>query len=130
MHPNQFSPNEAWIFFQLNHVPLSTERDGEFDVFALMDAASLFILGSEFVPAGSLGSAVSEMQNLLEAAHTHHSTWPEKLLVPKDLPTGKLVAEAEALGISVDSVGGAELLTFTKEAQQGFRAHFDGGGLH
>lgn len=130
MHPSQFSPNEAWIFFKLNDAPVSTERDGDFDVFALMDAASLFILSSEFVPIGSLSSAASEIQTLLKAAHSHHSTWPGKLLIPQAAPTGKLVAEAEALGISVVAVREAELSTFTKEAQQGLKAHLGGGGHH
>jgi len=61
VHPSEFSPNEAWNFFKLNHGPVSTEVDGEFDVFALMDAANLYILGIEFVPVGSLGDATSQI---------------------------------------------------------------------
>jgi len=46
LQPGQFAPNQAWILFKLNQVPISTETDGEFDVIALMDAASLFITPS------------------------------------------------------------------------------------
>lgn len=49
LHPNQFQVNEAWIVFRLNDEPIRTERDGSFHVAALMDAASCFIFGTEFI---------------------------------------------------------------------------------
>jgi hypothetical protein len=51
LHPNQFEVNEAWIAFRLNNAPIQTERDGDFNCIALMDAASCFILSSKFIPA-------------------------------------------------------------------------------
>ncbi|MCY1381805.1 hypothetical protein D9M69_697600 [compost metagenome] len=51
LHPNQFTVNEAWIAFRLNDAPIQTDADGAFNCLALMDAASCFILGTEFVPA-------------------------------------------------------------------------------
>jgi len=69
VHPSELSTNEAWIFFKLKQVPVSTQREGEFDVFALMDAARLYILGTEFVPVGSLGDAAPQIRKQLEAAH-------------------------------------------------------------
>ena len=53
LHPHQFEVNEAWIAFRLNGTPVRTERDGDFNCIALMDAASCFILGLEFIPATS-----------------------------------------------------------------------------
>jgi hypothetical protein len=50
LHPKQFEVNEAWIAFRVNGAPVRTERDGDFNCIALMDAASCFILGSEFIP--------------------------------------------------------------------------------
>jgi len=47
LHPNQFHVNETWIAFQLNETPIITDRDGDFNIIALMDAASCFILGME-----------------------------------------------------------------------------------
>jgi len=130
VHPSDFSPNEAWIFFKLNHVPVSTELEGEFDVFALMDAASLYILGTEFVPAGSLCDATSQIRSLLEAAHSRAAAWPEKLMISEVSSVGNLVREAESFGVSVDALSEAELARFTNEARQGFKAHFGGGELH
>ena len=50
LHPRQFEVNEAWIAFRLNRTPIRTELEGSFNCFALMDAASCFILGTELVP--------------------------------------------------------------------------------
>src|SRR6056297_1278151 len=130
VHPSDYYPNEAWIFFKLNHVPVSTELEGEFDVFGLMDAASLYILGTEFVPVGSLGNAASQIRNLLEAARLKSAAWPEKLLISEAISSASLETEAELSGVSIDLVSQAELSKFTDEACQGFKAHFGGGELH
>jgi hypothetical protein len=130
VHPRDYYPNEAWIFFKLSHVPVSTELEGEFDVFALMDAASLYILGTEFVPAGSLADANAQIRSLLNTAHSQASAWPEKLLVSEATSGENLVSEAGASGVSVETVSQAELSKFTNEARQGFKAHFGGGELH
>lgn len=60
LHPREFQVNEAWIVFKLNDAPISTEADGDFNVIALMDAASCFILGAVFVPVTS--AEPSEME--------------------------------------------------------------------
>ena len=130
VHPSEFFPNEAWIIFKLNHVPVSTELEGEFDVFGLMDAASLYILGTEFVPVGSLDNAASQIRNLLEAARLKSAAWPEKLLISEAISSASLETEAELSGVSIDVVSQAELSKFTDEACQGFKAHFGGGELH
>jgi len=53
IEPSQFQVNEAWIAFKLYDAPISTEEDGDFNVLALMDVASCYILGTEFVSTGS-----------------------------------------------------------------------------
>ncbi|MBU1189112.1 MAG: hypothetical protein KKC01_08785 [Gammaproteobacteria bacterium] len=126
LQPSQFTPNQAWLLFKLNQVPISTGADGEFDVIALMDAASLFILGSEFVPAGTLDTAVAELRNLMESAYAQHKAWPKKLYAPQTMPVAKLAAELKAWGMAAVVVKEAELKTFTREAQRGFNAHFGG----
>lgn len=130
VHPSEYSPNEAWVFFKLNHVPVSTEQEGEFDVFAVMDAASLYILGTELVPVGSLGHATSKIRSLLETAHSQSSVWPERLLISEENSVAHLMSEADSSGIAVHAVSEAELAKFTNEACQGFKAHFGGGELH
>lgn len=130
VHPSDYSPNQAWILFKLSHVPVSTELEGEFDVFALMDAASQYILGTEFVPAGLLADANTQIRSLLNTAHSQVSAWPEKLLISEATSVENLVSEAGSSGVSVEAVSEAELSKFTDEARQGFKAHFGGGELH
>jgi hypothetical protein len=68
LHPNQFQVNEAWIAFQLNDAPIETALDGAFNCLALMDAASCFILGTEFIPATAAQPSKMQTRRLLAAA--------------------------------------------------------------
>ena len=69
LHPQQFDVNEAWIAFRLNGAPIRTERDGDFNCVAPMDAASCFVLGSEFVPVAATEPTQAECRRLLKSAH-------------------------------------------------------------
>ena len=127
MHPSQFSVNEAWIFFQLNYEPIPTEIDGDIDCFALMDAASLFILSSTFVKDGALSSSNHEIAQLFQSAHSHKQEWPEKLFVPKGLQVSLLEPEAERRSIKVVPVKESDISVFTREACKAFKAHIQAG---
>ena len=75
--PDQFHVNEAWIAFKLNDAPVSTAEDGDFNVLALMDAASCLILGAEFVPADSMEPSQLESKRLLKSGKSHKDALPE-----------------------------------------------------
>ncbi|MDY6945040.1 MAG: hypothetical protein SXG53_04925 [Pseudomonadota bacterium] len=124
LHPNQFQVNEAWIAFKLNDEPIHTERDGDFDFLALMDAASCFILGSIPVPAKSIEPARLDSRQLLKQAQAHKKQWPATLFIPTGQPAGQLSAEAEQHGITVVRVAEDQLILFIGEAREGFREHF------
>ena len=66
LHPAQFEINEAWLAFKLIETPICTGLDGDFDCIALMDAASGFILGNAFAPAGTAEPPTIEVRRLLE----------------------------------------------------------------
>ncbi len=68
IEPSQFQVNEAWIAFKLNDAPTLTEEDGDFNVLALMDVASCYILGTEFV---STGLAEPSEQTNIANKHRH-----------------------------------------------------------
>ena len=51
LHPMQFQVCEAWIAFKLNESLIHTEADGDFNLFALMDAASGYLMSTTTVPA-------------------------------------------------------------------------------
>jgi hypothetical protein len=76
LHPKQFEVNEAWIAFRLNGSPVRTERDGDFNCLALMDAASCFILGSEFIPITAAEPTRAQLRRLLKNAQRHKEQLP------------------------------------------------------
>jgi len=127
MNPSQFSVNEAWIFFQLNYEPIPTEIDGDLDCFALMDAASLFILSSTLVKGGSLNLSNDEINQLFQSAYSHKQVWPERLFVPTGLKVSPLESEAASRSIKVVPVQKGEISVFTREACQAFKAHIQAG---
>jgi hypothetical protein len=123
LHPDQFQVNEAWIAFRLNECPVHTEQDGDFDIFAFMDAASCFLLSSRPVPATGRGEGPGKLESrrLLKQAKAHKKRWPKKLFVPKEWPASSIVAEAKRQGIAVVHVPEDQLLSFISDAREGFR---------
>lgn len=121
--PSQFQINETWIAFKLNDAPVSTIADSDFNVLALMDAASCFILGTEFVSANSTESSQLESKRLLKAGLSHKQQYPKTLFIPTNQPASILSAEADRQGIAVVRVPEEELLVFIGEVRQGFQEH-------
>jgi hypothetical protein len=124
LHPSQFEVNEAWIAFQANTVPIRTERDGDFDCIALMDAASCFLLGSELIPAPAAEPPRDQVRRLFESSRRHKQRFPKTLLVAREDAVDQVVEEATQLGIDVVRVPEKELLVFIGEARQLFSARF------
>jgi len=126
LHPNQFQVNEAWIVFKLNDAPIHTELDGDFNLVALMDAASCFILSSAPVAAIAVEPTQMESRRLLKEGKAHKMQLPKTLFVPNELQAQFLVAEAERIGIEVVRVDEHQLLIFIGEAREAFRERFGG----
>jgi hypothetical protein len=124
LHPNQFTVNAAWIAFRLNHAPIVTERDSDFDCLALMDAASCYILGMEMYSAGATGPSAQASRSLLQQGHGRAGTWPQKLFVAEGQIPDSLYQEATRLTIEVVSVPEEELLIFIGDARDGFKERF------
>jgi len=127
--PGQFQVNEAWIAFKLNNAPICTQEDGDFNVVALMDAASCFILGTEFVSADSIEPSQMEARRLLKCGENHKNQLPQKLFIPNDLLANVLTVEAENIGIAVIRIPENELSVFLDEARDGFQEHVGDGGI-
>ena len=127
LHPNQFYLNEAWIAFKLNDAPIRTDRDGDFNFIALMDAASCFILGSTTIPASAPEPSKMEAKRLLKEGQAHKQQLPKTLFIPSDQPAAFLTLEAERQGITVIRVPEDQLLLFVGDAREGFRERFGGG---
>lgn len=129
LHPNQFQVNEAWILFKLNDAPICTERDGDINIFALMDAASCFLLGSALVTTRTTEPSRLESRRLLEEGRSHKQQLPGKLFIPDKQTAALMSAEAKRQGIAVVRVPEDQLLPIIGEAQEGFRARFGGGAV-
>lgn len=124
LHPNHFTINDAWIAFRLNEAPIATERDGDFDCIALMDAASCYILGMEMYSIRATGPSAQEMRRLLQAGHGRAGAWPQRLFVAEGQFADVLHQEAARLTIEVVTVPEDELLVFIGEARDGFKERF------
>jgi hypothetical protein len=128
LHPNQFTVNEAWIAFQLNDAPIHTEQDGTFNCLALMDAASCFILGTEFVSASHEDASQLEIRRLVKKGKSHKNQFPKTLLLAREHAGGSIEREAARQKIAVVRVPESELLVFIGEARDGFRERFGSSG--
>ncbi len=130
LHPNQFRVNEAWIAFKLNDAPLATESDGDFNLIALMDAASCFILSTAPVLASLAEPSRLDAKQLLEKGRSQGKQWPERLILPRELVASHLLSEAELQGVIVERVAEIDLEVFIGEARASFREHLGGGSIH
>lgn len=125
LHPKQFEVNEAWIAFRLNGSPVRTERDGDFNCLALMDAASCFILGSEFIPITAAEPTRAQFRRLLKNAQRHKEQLPKTLFIAHEDAADRMTREATLQNIDVVRVAESELLIFIGEARQGFAERFE-----
>ena len=129
LHPSGFEVNEAWIVFRLNNAPVSTEEDGDFNVIALMDAASCFILGMEFVPVNSAEPSEIVAKRLIETGRAHKEQLPRTLYISENQAADLLRSEAERNGIKVIRVPDEQLLVFVGDAREGLKEHIGGGSI-
>ena len=130
LHPNQFHVNQAWIFFKLNDAPIAAGQDGDFNFFALMDAASCFILSSMPIAASAAEPSKLEAKRLLEEGRAHKQQLPETIFIPSGQSANILAAEVERQGITVVRVPEDQLLLFIGDAREGFRERFGGASTH
>ena len=124
---HQFSENEAWIAFQLNDAPVSTEEDGDFNVVCLMDVATGYILGNQFAPVQSIDIPMDEVENLMRDAWSRAKTMPEKLFVSPELGAKCFHLYCSNNAIKAIKSTDEQLSPILLEARNGFRAHIGGG---
>lgn len=124
--PKKFSPNQAWLLFQLNDAPVQTDADGDFNVLAIMDVATGLILGMEFF--GVSGEEPSEFgsRKLLASAKSEAGEKPQQFFVDSEKKMPQLVRVADAMGIAVVPEPVSHLNALTEEARVGFAAHVSG----
>lgn len=126
LHPNQFGPHSAWVAFQLNDRPISTQADGDFNLIALMDAASCFILGTASIPTSAGEPSQLDAKRLFKDGQSRATQWPQRLIVPTTLTASNLQKEAERRGVRIENVPEADLEALIGEARQSFKEYFKG----
>lgn len=124
LHPQKFEVNQAWIAFRLNGTPVRTERDGDFNCIALMDAASCFILGSQLIPVTAVEPTRAQFRRLLKNAQRHIEQLPNTLFIAREDIADLMTREATHRNINVVRVAESELLVFIGEARQAFAERF------
>ena len=125
LHPKNFEVNEAWVAFRINREPIRTESEGDFNCFALMDAASCFLFGSELVPVTAKEPTKAQIRRLLKKAKSHKQQLPKTLFVARGEAADLLTGEATRQKIDVVPVPESELLIFTREARDAFAEYFE-----
>lgn len=126
LHPKQFEVNEAWVTFRLNNAPIHTDRDGDFNCIALMDAASCYILASALIPVVPVANRTpDQVRHLLKNAERHKQQRPKTLLVPRGDLAELVTAEASRRHIDVVQVAESELLVFIGDARHEFAERFE-----
>jgi hypothetical protein len=125
LRPDQFEVNEAWIAFRLNNAPIRTERDGDFNCIALMDAASCFIFGTEFIPVTDAEPTRAQIRRLLKDAKRHKQQLPRTLFVAREDVANQITLEATQQRIDVVRVPESELLIFIGDARESFAERFE-----
>lgn len=129
LHPNQYQVNQAWIAFKLNDTPIITERDGDYNMLALMDAASCFILDIGYIPTDLKEISPMEAERLLSAGYRHKQQYPQELMIPSERASDTLKKEAEQRGIHVVLVPEGALQLFIGEARESFQQFMGKGRL-
>jgi hypothetical protein len=129
LEPNQFKPNDAWIVFRLNDAPISTQEDGDFNVLCLMDAASCYILGNEFIPIQASVAPAEAVERLVATARAQAGCVPPTFFVSPELQSGEFATLSEDIGAAVVFASTTELSPFISEAKEGFLAHIGGGKM-
>jgi hypothetical protein len=123
MHPRDFEVNRTWLAYRMNRVPFITP-EGEFDVFVLQDAGSMFIFGSAFASHDAHCPPTEDVASLFGQAWSRVQGWPEELILPGN-PSSKnnFVVTAREHGITVKAVAEARMSFYIKDVQSSFEEH-------
>jgi hypothetical protein len=90
-----------------------------------MDAASCFILSSEFIPATAAEPTQAAFRRLLKDAKRHKQQLPRTLFVPREDVADRVTLEVTQQSIEVVRVPESELLIFIGEAREAFAKRFE-----
>lgn len=126
MTHQDFAPHEAWVLFQLNDAPIETAVDGDFNVLAIMDAATGRIHGNAFISVLDVEPSALEARRLLASSESDAGQRPQRLYVDDPCRLVELTGVAKAMGIVVCPERRSTFDPLTQDAREGFAAHVSG----
>ena len=127
LQPRDFAVNRTWLLFRVNQLPIATE-EGEFDIFVLQDAASMFLFGTAFAPHGAECPPKQAATRLLKKAWSQRQEWPEEIvLVGKPSMENAFASAARKQGIAVRAVAEARMSFYIKDVQSSFEVFAQNG---
>ena len=122
--PDQFKVNEVWIAVKINKTNLFV-KDGPYDIYVLMDAASSYVFGHVFSKGVDKAPLERAVEILFRKAWDAKSQWSKKLIVPEEFPEENVFRiEAEKNGISFETVPISELAPIVEPLKQLFASDF------
>jgi hypothetical protein len=102
--PDQFKVNEAWIAVRMNEEFLFV-KDEPYDIYALVDAASAYVLGHVLSKVVDESPHDKDVEALFKKAWEAKNQWAEKLIVTENsIAEGVFRTQAEKNGLSVKIV--------------------------
>jgi hypothetical protein len=113
--------NEAWILFWLTDSPIHTEKDGDFNIVALIDVASCYILGNDIVT--ETDGLQPHIKSLLKQAHDQVHCLPQQLIVQDNMVSPQLEQEMETLKLTMESATRGQIWPIVGEAVQAFKQY-------
>lgn len=124
---DQFQPGEAWIFLKLNIQLIITKKDGNLNVFCLMEANSQFILATEFISSDLAELSQIDVKRIFKNALSYNQQLPEKLLISDEIEEEQLVSDIKKGNIELISTSEEALAIFINEVRNGFQQHGNTG---
>jgi len=124
--PDQFRVNEVWIALRVNEKFLFV-KDEPYDIYALMDAASAYVLGHVLSRVVDEAPHEKDVEALFRKAWEVKNQWAKQLIVTENSTAEDVFrTQAEKNGLSVRIVPLSELEPIIGPLKESFASDFMG----
>jgi hypothetical protein len=118
---HQFVEGETWIVFPLSDTPIRTQRDGDYYLIGLMDAATGLIIGNTFQSVNDSELSANSVQDILDRGLRNTGSSATTLILPAGQFGTVFCSEAERRGTTIVSVPFEQLLRVIGHARESFK---------
>jgi len=121
---HQFMEGETWIVFLLSDTPIKTQRDGEYYLIGMMDAATGLIIGNVLQSVNDSELSSDLVREILDKGLMQTGSAASTLILPTDQFGTVFSSEAERRGMTVVTVPFEQLLRVIGHARESFKEYF------